>query len=287
MITTRDIKKIVIQGPQARHYWTTPLSMFSTLNNRPANYFTDPMHSFAMANTILLLVTIILVAFVPSLMYLVKARNWERLGKEPYRRLMFMFGWGAVVAVIISIVLEVAIMGNLDSFERLYELGDESFIGAVIVAPVVEEAAKVFGLLFVMAYFQREEDGMVYGIAAGLGFAATENLLYEVSALSVGISAYILTVIIRTISSTLLHATATGVSGLGVGKARMQDRNILFALPYIGIAVLMHAGFNFVAGLSSTHPDLMGDWTPAFSLLIVIGFAGYAWIAVRRRIELS
>ena len=238
-----------------------------------------------MVGTVLFLVVIISVAFVPSLLYLVRARTWETFGKEPYRRLLYMFGWGAVAAIIISVILELMILGNLDQFERLYLLGDRSFIGAVVVAPIVEEAAKAAGLVLVMARFQREEDGMVYGIAAGLGFAATENLLYEVSALSIGISAYIMTAILRTISSTLLHATATGVTGLGVGKAKMEGKWVVLAMPYYLLAVAMHAGFNYVAGLSATHPELMGEWTPVASLLIGVGFAGWAWITVRRRIE--
>ena len=57
------------------------------------------------------------------------------------------------------------------------------------------------------------------------------------------------------------------------------------AMPYYLLAVAMHAGFNYVAGLSATHPELMGEWTPVASLLIGVGFAGWAWITVRRRIE--
>jgi RsiW-degrading membrane proteinase PrsW (M82 family) len=236
------------------------------------------------------LVVLVLVAFLPSVIYLVSARNWERVGKEPYRRLLVVFLYGAVVAIIISVLLELAILGNLERFERLYQLGDESFVGAVVVAPFVEEAAKALGLLLVIAYFQRQEDGMVYGIAAGLGFAATENLLYEISALyAAGIAAYLMTAILRTISSTLLHATATGVTGLGVGKAVMKGDPLLYAFPYYMIAVVMHAAFNLMAGLSRTHPETFGDaaTTGLVSLFIGIGFAIFAWRALREHITTS
>lgn len=238
-----------------------------------------------MVHELIFAVVVISVAFVPSIVYLVSARNWERYGKEPYWRLLLCFGWGAVAAVIISIILEIAILGNLDQFERIYALGDESFVGAVVVAPVVEEAVKAFGLLLVWGALKRPEDGMVYGISVGLGFAATENLLYELAALESGTVAYLLTVALRTISSTLLHATATALAGLGVGKAAVHGWSFLTIFPYYVGAVVMHALFNFFAGLSQSHPEAFGDWTPCVSILVVIFLALFAWRYAKERIE--
>ena len=126
---------------------------------------------------------------------------------------------------------------------------------------------------------------MVYGAAIGLGFAATENLLYELSALSVSVLAYVFTAMLRIISSTLLHATATGVTGFGVGRAVVMKKALLTALPYYLVAVLMHATFNFLASLPSVWPDTFGDWTVVVSLFLVILFAGFAWRVMRERIS--
>jgi RsiW-degrading membrane proteinase PrsW (M82 family) len=238
-----------------------------------------------MVDALVFALVILAVAFLPSLYYLVRARNWERYGREPYRRLMMCFGYGAVVAIIISIFFEWFILGNLDNFERIYELGDESFLGAVLVAPVVEESVKAFGLVFVTVYLLREEDGMVYGIAIGLGFAATENMFYELSALSAGVEVYLITAVLRTVSSTILHATATGVSGLGVGKAVVRKQPLFYALPYLLVAIVMHAAFNFIASLNTIYPDLFGELTCCVSFLILITFAAAAWWMVRDRIS--
>jgi RsiW-degrading membrane proteinase PrsW (M82 family) len=200
-------------------------------------------------------------------------------------RLLMMFGFGAFVAVIITLILSSLLLGELMRFERITAVGDENFIGAVIVAPLVEELAKGLGLVFVIAALAREEDGMVYGAAIGLGFAATENLLYELSALSFGIEAYILTALLRIISSTLLHATATGVTGFGVARAVVAKKALITALPFYLVAVLMHATFNFLASLPSVWPETFGDWTGVISLLLVILFAGFAWRVMRDRIS--
>lgn len=228
---------------------------------------------------------ILAIAFVPSLIYLVRVRNWERFGKEPYIRLLMMFGFGAFVSVIIALVLNQMVLGELMRFERLTQVGDEHFIGAVVVAPFVEEMAKGLGLVFVMAYLSREEDGIVYGAAIGLGFAATENLLYELSALSVSVAAFVMTAVLRIISSTLLHATATGVTGFGVGHAVAARKPVYTAIPFYLVAVLMHATFNFFATLPSVWPNTFGEWTSIISLMLVIGFAYYAWSIMRERIS--
>lgn len=240
-----------------------------------------------MVDAYLFSLIIISVAFVPSLYYLVVARNWERYGKEPYRRLLMCFAYGAIAAIIISIILEILILGNLHRIDRIYELGDDNFLGAVVVAPIVEESVKAFGLVLVLAYILREEDGMIYGIGIGLGFAATENLLYELSALNVGLDAYLATAILRTITSTILHATATGVTGLGVGRAVMRKKPLLFALPFLLIAIAMHAVFNFIASLNTTYPDLFGEFTCVVTFMLLLIFASYAWSSVRRRISAS
>ncbi|UCC93194.1 MAG: PrsW family intramembrane metalloprotease [Thermoplasmata archaeon] len=241
-----------------------------------------------MVTTVCMIVLIIAVAFVPSLLYMVRVRNWERFGREPYTRLLLMFGYGAFVAVIITLILSSLVLGELMRFERLTEVGGEHFLSAVVVAPIVEELAKGLGLVFVIAAIKREEDGMVYGAAIGLGFAATENLLYELNALATGgIAAYIATAFLRIISSTLLHATATGVTGFGVGRAVMTQKALVTALPFYLTAVLMHATFNFIASLPSVWPDTFGVWTGIISLLLVILFAGFAWRVMRERISES
>ena len=96
--------------------------------------------------------------------------------------------------------------------------------------------------------------------------------------------AYFATAAIRTISSTLLHASATGVTGLGLGMAHARKRPLAFAFPYYLVAVLMHSFFNLVAGLGTTHPNLLGPYTDLVSLAVCVIFAGTAFSLARARI---
>lgn len=116
--------------------------------------------------------------------------------------------------------------------------------GIRFVAPVVEEALKAL----ILAYWIRQPrftyfmDAMVYGFAAGIGFAVVENIAYvSVSADPIGLS------LARVISTNLMHGSASGIMGLAVGLFRFQKTPPLRALLLTGgvlIAIGIHLSFN-------------------------------------------
>lgn len=117
------------------------------------------------------------------------------------------------------------------------------------------------------------ENGIVYGAAAGLGFAATENLLYESTAyLTDGVEAWAATAVLRSLSSALLHATASSLVGLGIARNALQGKSWM---PYYLGAVVMHGGFNFAASFGVVYYDTLGDsayligLVAAFTMVII------------------
>jgi len=62
-------------------------------------------------------------------------------------------------------------------------------------------------------------------------------------------------------------------------------RPYMAALPYYLVAVLMHAAFNYLASLGTTHPELLGDATGLLGLLACIAFAGLAFRLARERLS--
>ena len=143
----------------------------------------------------------------------------DRYEKEPWWLLALVFLWGAVPAVILSVVIElildipISVLGHGLAYE---------VAGGSVVAPVVEEVAKglaVFGvLLFVRREMDDVLDGIVYGAMAGLGFAFTENFFYFVGSLQEGgWGVWVVVVLMRTVIFGLNHAFFTGVTGAAVG----------------------------------------------------------------------
>jgi RsiW-degrading membrane proteinase PrsW (M82 family) len=208
---------------------------------------------------------LILVAFVPSFLYMVWIRNAEKHSKEPYGMLLKVFAYGAVLSVLLAVVLEIVLASLFhQNIERVYEfLGENPSISmlilACVIAPFVEELTKALGVLRVKKkkMLIELENGIVYGAAAGLGFAATENLLYESAAyLTDGVQAFIATAVIRSLSSALLHATASSLVGLGIARSALQGKSWL---PYYLGAVALHGGFNFAASFGTVYYDSLGD----------------------------
>src|SRR5207302_8451623 len=122
-------------------------------------------------------------------------------------------------------------------------------VGTGIDAPSVKEAASGVGVIAGRPEIQKLLDGLVYGAAAGLGFSATENLFYGIARLlESGPTASLVEILIRSFSSSLLHASSTAVFGYGLAKTWHVRRAWAF-VPYYLTAVLMHAVFNLDAAL--------------------------------------
>lgn len=125
---------------------------------------------------------------------------------------------------------------------------------AIIMAPFLEEYAKARGIKYAGKDLDEVEDGLIYGASCGLGFASTENLLYEAYAYySGGVDLLVATFFLRTISSALLHASATSLTGYGISRRVVEKRSRLIILPYYLGAVLMHSFFNFLASLETWY----------------------------------
>jgi RsiW-degrading membrane proteinase PrsW (M82 family) len=239
---------------------------------------------------ILDIVILILAAFVPSLVYLVWIRNTERFSREPYGRLIKVFAIGASLSVVVAVAAEVILMTLYNqNIERVYQLlGDNpslsTLILACVIAPLVEEFAKAMGVFRVKRLMAEIEDGIIYGAAAGLGFAATENLLYESNAyLSDGVEAFIAVAVVRSLSSALLHASASSVFGLGIARGALQGRG--WFVYYLG-AVFMHSMFNLFASFGVLYQDQLGDLASLVGLTAAFVIAIGGIIIVRAKIRM-
>lgn len=247
-----------------------------------------------MANELLFVFSLIVAAFVPPIIYMYIVRNTETCRREPWSALLRTFLWGATVAVLISIVLEGAAMALLyNEFSPLatgfwnfqpYDPALETVLLAVIIAPLVEETAKASGVP--RRRIMEIEDGLVYGAAVGLGFAASENVLYLITALDEGVGAFITTAALRAITSTVLHASATAVAGYGISYAlfmRRQGQRVSW-LPFLGMAMVMHALFNLFASLGELVQVEQALFA-LFGLAAALALAIMAFFFIRRRIR--
>lgn len=239
----------------------------------------------------LVFLILVLSSFIPPFGYMVWLRNSERFSKEPLLQVVKVFAWGAIFGVIIASILSLAILSILDAVvDRPYLFGwDRVFfvnlLLVIVIAPFVEELAKGVGVYTAHYEITEPEDGLVYGASAGLGFAATENLLYGTLAYYVGgLEVSLILIAVRSISSAFLHASASSVMGYGIGR-RVVSNGRYSILPYYLLAVLMHATFNYIASLQDFFEgELLGVSFAVIALFIAIAFSAAAITIVRLKL---
>ncbi len=228
-------------------------------------------------------------AFVPSLLYMVFIRNAERYRPVDWWTMASLFIWGALFAVILTLAISILFLGVLSLetlqeeymfLQRLQDPTVMTLFTVCVVAPLVEEFAKVMGVVRKKRRIVELEDGLVMGAAVGLGFAATENLLYGSSAyIQYGFQSFVVLIVVRSVASTLLHGSASAVAGYGISKGKFHGG--YHAVPYYFVAVLMHGAFNYLASMGLLYD---GD-IPLLALMAAVIFSLVSFKLVRGKIK--
>lgn len=228
-------------------------------------------------------------AFAPSLAALLWLRSMVRGRKEQWEHLLLTFAFGSAVAAIAALLIELAALELVVvPIIREYEIlalqpSAVSFITIIILAPVVEETVKALGVKQYSRHIWRPRNGLVFGAAAGLGFAATENFLYESTAyLADGTEAFIALAIVRSVSSTLMHASATSIAGYGIARSKTYGGPWW---PYLMVAVLMHAAFNLLASFGELFSDKYGETAGSIGLIFSIMLVVAVLLFIRSRLR--
>lgn len=202
------------------------------------------------------LLAYVIALLIPALaFYLIRALD---LFKTSHTQTVLICAlWGALVAYPLA---------------SLVNGGLHSLFGAALVitllAPLIEEALKALVLLYYTRQpsFHYFVDGAVYGFSVGIGFSMVENIVYLGSSPSLSLA------ITRVLSTSLMHAMASGVVGISLGRLR-RTRSRVLPLLGIGSAFAVHILYNNVVN------TLTG-----VTLLIVavgIGISGAAVIAAQ------
>jgi RsiW-degrading membrane proteinase PrsW (M82 family) len=191
----------------------------------------------------------VVVGFVPMVVYALMLWWFDRYEKEPLTLLLAAFLWGAVPAIIFSLIAELALNVPIS---LLVNPAAASLVEVAVVAPIAEELFKGGALVLLFVFFSGEidslVDGIVYGGLVGFGFAAVENSLYFGSSLiESGLSQFVLLALVRAFLFGLNHAMFTGLLGLGMAWARSTSSALVkVAAPATGLAAAIgsHATHN-------------------------------------------
>jgi RsiW-degrading membrane proteinase PrsW (M82 family) len=173
--------------------------------------------------------------------------------------------WGATFAFGLAYLL------NNFALQFLIDNADMSRVVArntviAVIAPLVEEILKSLILIYFIQSprFRYVVDGAIYGFGVGIGFAVVENLFYLSNS-----NADLTLAISRVLSTSLMHATASGMVGISLGRLRRANRTsaVLWQIAGIIAALAIHMGYNRVVN----SPNLTGITLLLFAIGLGIG----------------
>ena len=209
-------------------------------------------------NLVALIISVV-AAVAPTLVYTLIFYWADRYEREPAWLLLIAFIWGAIPAIVVSLIGEVALGATF-----VTEPGStaSALLEGVLIAPVIEEVAKGAALLLIFRLMAHEFDGvldgLVYGALIGFGFAMTENFFYFIGAFDEGgFSSLSLVIFLRSVLFGLNHAVYTSMAGIGFGLARQtteRRRGNLLIIAGLLLAIAIHALHNLGATLASVNP---------------------------------
>jgi RsiW-degrading membrane proteinase PrsW (M82 family) len=201
----------------------------------------------------LITAAILVATLLVPVLYLIYLYEAQVYRDEPATVLGFTIGGGAVIGLVVTLIVRSIYnpYANIGNPLRNAGIGLGALFLVGILVPVVQEALKPLPALFLpnRADFPETVDGLVFGIAAGLGFSVAESLVAFSSALT-GLPAHmapgnwIYDLTTLAVFQPLLQGSATGMVVAAIWRyrrGRLGGREI----GGVATAVLAHIAFTF------------------------------------------
>lgn len=161
---------------------------------------------------------------------------------EPKKIVFKTFIFGAAITLALNLILI-----DVDNFSENFFQGETLyFFDSFIRAAFLEEFFKMMVIIFFCTRndeFDEPMDGLVYGVAASLGFAAYENIqyvLYHYKNPSFEIA------FVRAFSAVPMHALCGVIMGFFITKAIFEkNKNYQYLIFSLLIPVGMHGLYNY------------------------------------------
>jgi len=207
---------------------------------------------------------VFIAAILPAIVLIVHIYNRDKWQKEPPRQLFKAFVYGVGSAMIVLLLPAFGVVSTTPGTSISAQIGN-----AFSTAAIPEEMAKLFMLwLFLRRCkeFDEHMDAIVYAVCVGMGFAATENILYLFS----NLENWLGTGIMRALISVPAHFFFAIIMGyyyslahFRIGKNRTVDAVMTLLLP-----VIAHGIFDALLFVAAMSEGLAGILT----LVFIIGF---------------
>ena len=231
-----------------------------------------------------------IVVILPVVFWLWFFRRQDKIDPEPRSLLTKLFRLG-FIAMFFAFLIEVVVDGALgiDQISERYAAdGSPIFDGvfalillSFFLAGPIEELMKYLILkrsIYKNSHFNQVGDGIIYGVTLALGFSFIENSGYFIDLYySLESKDFMIITMIRGISTTLLHVSVTGLTGLYIGLDRFsKDKKRNLSLWGVALASIFHGIYNIIV----FHP--LGIWLNLALVLSILLFL--VWEMHRKKV---
>jgi len=186
----------------------------------------------------------IVLAVVPALLWLAFFYQRDRLEPEPKQFVLGVFLLGALLASAVGMPV----------VRDLFQVGEwmsrsvaANILGSILVVGFVQEFLKYAAVrysVYLSAEFDERIDGVIYGTAAGLGFATMLNIHYVTANAGVDLAVGV----VRIAVTALAQASFAGISGYFLGRAKFEQEPVWWLPLGVTIAAALNGLFTFVRG---------------------------------------
>jgi hypothetical protein len=200
--------------------------------------------------------TLTAAALVPVL-YLVYLYEAQVYRDEPVRTLGLTIVAGAVIGVATMIVAARVIPAS-SPLQLAGAAG--AVVGGTVLLPIIEELLKPLPVMLLRrrTSFNETVDGLAFGVAVGLGFAAAETL-YNYSRvigdlnLSSSASNWLVPLLSIAITQPLLQGSCTGALTASLWRRGKGGKSRLIYLAGAPVAIIAHVAFTYFSWLFADH----------------------------------
>lgn len=195
---------------------------------------------------------------------------------EPKSLLTQTFLMGIIVSPVVLILqIGYVYIGSLltETPAQLIQISSHYYMWAAFAEEFLKFAA-IWFLVLRNPEFDEPVDAMIYMIAAGLGFAAIENILVLFRTIDIGLFEAVSVWALRFIGSTLLHALASAIVGYFLAMAWFfQDHKKKIIATGLIMATVFHFTFNIIIASFAGEPGASDPRGLIYSTMLLLFMA--------------
>jgi RsiW-degrading membrane proteinase PrsW (M82 family) len=222
-------------------------------------------------NSVTLIAVGVLMSLIPAALWMGMFYRRDRYEPEPKGLVFQVFVLGALLAAAVGAPL-LRLVFNVDDW--LHASWWAQLLGGILVVGFSQEFLKylaVRGSVYNLEEFDERTDGIIYGTAAGLGYATALNIALVIGSGGVDLAAGAFRITI----TALAQASFAGVVGYFLARDKFEHRPLWWMPLGLTIAAVLNGVFAYLRGIVTvgritSSGSLSNPW---IGLLLAAGLA--------------